>query len=236
MMGVMHRWLSLALVLLACGSSADDLAGPGASMAGQGGAGDAGAGGEGGEPSDGGNAGQGGQEAGAGGSAMACTPGLSVACVGPGACQGGQVCAADGSGYGPCDCGQAGGGGASAGAGGQPDAGKGGATAGGGQAQGGSGQPAGSAGAQTVPENSKARCMDGLDNDGDGAIDCNDPGCCGLVDCTGIPSVCGNACVVPKPNGSKGYACPDGSCGGDGECCADASTSTCGALTPFCCL
>lgn len=61
---------------------------------------------------------------------MVCTPGLSVACVGPGACQGGQVCAADGSGYGPCDCGQAGGaggaGGASAGAGGQPGAGKGG--------------------------------------------------------------------------------------------------------------
>lgn len=35
----------------------------------------------------------------------ACTPGQSQACVGPGACQGGQVCNADGRGYGPCDCG-----------------------------------------------------------------------------------------------------------------------------------
>ncbi len=35
----------------------------------------------------------------------ACTKGSTQACVGPGACQGGQVCLADGSGYGPCDCG-----------------------------------------------------------------------------------------------------------------------------------
>ncbi len=35
----------------------------------------------------------------------ACTPGMSQACVGPGACKGGQACKADGSGYGPCDCG-----------------------------------------------------------------------------------------------------------------------------------
>lgn len=47
----------------------------------------------------------------------ACTPGLSQACVGPGACQGGQVCKADGSGYGPCDCGVGG----SGGTGGLPD-------------------------------------------------------------------------------------------------------------------
>ncbi|GMV19617.1 MAG: hypothetical protein AMXMBFR56_78410 [Polyangiaceae bacterium] len=35
----------------------------------------------------------------------ACTPGMSQACVGPGACKGGQACKADGSAYGPCDCG-----------------------------------------------------------------------------------------------------------------------------------
>src|SRR5262249_55630252 len=34
-----------------------------------------------------------------------CTPGQSIACVGPGGCAGGQSCKADGSGYEPCDCG-----------------------------------------------------------------------------------------------------------------------------------
>jgi len=37
----------------------------------------------------------------------ACVPGATQVCVGPGACQGGQVCAVDGSGFGPCDCGPA---------------------------------------------------------------------------------------------------------------------------------
>jgi len=36
-----------------------------------------------------------------------CVPGASQACVGPGGCQGGQVCLADGSGLGACDCGAA---------------------------------------------------------------------------------------------------------------------------------
>jgi len=36
---------------------------------------------------------------------VACTKGATQACVGPGACQGGQVCLADGSGFGACDCG-----------------------------------------------------------------------------------------------------------------------------------
>lgn len=38
---------------------------------------------------------------------LVCVPGASQACVGPGGCQGGQVCLADGSGLGPCDCGAA---------------------------------------------------------------------------------------------------------------------------------
>ncbi len=37
--------------------------------------------------------------------ATACTPGSTLACVGPGACQGGQICLESGQGYGPCDCG-----------------------------------------------------------------------------------------------------------------------------------
>jgi hypothetical protein len=50
----------------------------------------------------------------AGGSAPApsastrlCTPGASQACAGPAGCKGGQACAADGSGFGQCDCGPA---------------------------------------------------------------------------------------------------------------------------------
>jgi len=37
-----------------------------------------------------------------------CVKGTTQACVGPGACTGGQVCLDDGSGFGPCDCGSAG--------------------------------------------------------------------------------------------------------------------------------
>jgi hypothetical protein len=40
-------------------------------------------------------------------STRACIPGSTQACVGPGACSGGQACASDGSGFGPCDCGGA---------------------------------------------------------------------------------------------------------------------------------
>ena len=38
-------------------------------------------------------------------SSKSCIPGQSIACVGVGGCQGGQQCTADGSGYGPCQCG-----------------------------------------------------------------------------------------------------------------------------------
>jgi hypothetical protein len=33
-----------------------------------------------------------------------CVPGSTQRCVGPGACEGGQECLKDGSGYGPCEC------------------------------------------------------------------------------------------------------------------------------------
>jgi hypothetical protein len=39
--------------------------------------------------------------------ASVCTPGGTQRCVGPGACEGGQSCLPDGSGYGACDCGKA---------------------------------------------------------------------------------------------------------------------------------
>lgn len=38
-------------------------------------------------------------------SGRVCVPGSTQACVGAGACAGGQVCSSDGSGYGACDCG-----------------------------------------------------------------------------------------------------------------------------------
>jgi hypothetical protein len=34
-----------------------------------------------------------------------CVPGATQACVGAGACRGGQQCLADGAAFGPCDCG-----------------------------------------------------------------------------------------------------------------------------------
>lgn len=37
-----------------------------------------------------------------------CTPGTTQRCVGPAACEGGQSCNADGTGYSPCDCGTSG--------------------------------------------------------------------------------------------------------------------------------
>lgn len=37
-----------------------------------------------------------------------CIPGVTLECLGPGACRGAQACLADGRGYGPCDCGSSG--------------------------------------------------------------------------------------------------------------------------------
>jgi hypothetical protein len=36
---------------------------------------------------------------------QACVPGVTQACLGPGACRGAQACLVDGRGYGACDCG-----------------------------------------------------------------------------------------------------------------------------------
>jgi len=36
---------------------------------------------------------------------LQCVPGATQACVGPGACRGGQPCLPDGTAFGPCDCG-----------------------------------------------------------------------------------------------------------------------------------
>jgi hypothetical protein len=41
------------------------------------------------------------------GNGQLCVPGVTQACLGPGACRGAQACLVDGRGYGPCDCGSA---------------------------------------------------------------------------------------------------------------------------------
>jgi hypothetical protein len=38
---------------------------------------------------------------------LSCVPGETQKCIGPGACEGGQACLADGSAFGACDCGGA---------------------------------------------------------------------------------------------------------------------------------
>lgn len=100
--------------------------------------------------SDDGNRGQGGESGSSSG--RVCVPGSTQTCVGPGACDGGQSCAFDGSGWGPCDCGS---GGTSSGSGGTGTAGTGdvpiGGSAGSGAVSGASGQSgAGTAGTGTA--------------------------------------------------------------------------------------
>ncbi|MFO0569109.1 MAG: hypothetical protein U0263_25845 [Polyangiaceae bacterium] len=74
---------------------------------------------------------------GTGGSSVTCTPGDTRACVGPGACNGGQQCSASGV-WGTCDCG--------AGSGGFPSGGSGGLDAGGGSGGSGTGASSGTGG------------------------------------------------------------------------------------------
>jgi hypothetical protein len=140
-------WFVLPLALVACDADGDFRGEDGAvagtaGTSGQGGGQAAGGSAGKGQAGVSGAAGQGGAASGTSGAAgapMVCSPGQSIACVGPSGCQGGQPCKSDGSGYEACDCGQAGASG-SAGAGGAGAGGAGGAgQAGGGSGGGGSG-------------------------------------------------------------------------------------------------
>ena len=110
------------------------------------------AGGCGGDSEGGGNAGSS-----TGGAGM-CTAGDTRACVGPGACQGGQLCGPDGS-WGSCDCGAGGTGGAGGGTGGSGGAsGAGGGTGGSGGASGAGGGSGGASDAGDGAAGADAGC------------------------------------------------------------------------------
>jgi hypothetical protein len=123
----------------------DDPAAPRAGSAGKSGSGGAAAGsaGRAGSAGSAGKAGRGGT----GNVEPECTPGVTQACLGPGACSGAQACRSDGSGWGACDCGGSDGSAGEAGSGGQ--AGEGQAGDSGGQA--GAAGEAGAAGAGGQP-------------------------------------------------------------------------------------
>jgi len=124
MLGLAGDWIVRAEVETTGSQGTGGSGGQGAGGQGQGGQGTAGQG-EGGQGTGGqgtagqgtGGAGTGGQSAagqagapaaggasGSGGGQLLCTPGQSIQCFGPGACQGGQACLSTGLGYGPCEC------------------------------------------------------------------------------------------------------------------------------------
>ncbi len=123
------------------------------------------------------------------GSSSGCTPGDTRTCVGPGACSGGQSCAADGT-WSTCDCG-GGGSGGTAGASGAGGTGTGGAAGSGGSA-GSDGGPGGQGGAG-------GSC--GLSSSKPACADCINKSCCSQasacasdVDCTGVAACVDQNC------------------------------------------
>jgi hypothetical protein len=135
-----------------------------------------------------------------------CTPGQSVACVGVGACQGGQLCKADGTAYEACQCGGgAGSGGSSAGGGAGGSGGSSGASgAGGASGQGGSGGLTGTGGSSAGSTGTGGTAQDASANDGatpdlattDAATDAgvSDAGTCAISTITAMRTAGVNGC------------------------------------------
>jgi hypothetical protein len=80
------------------------------------------------------------------------------------------------------------------------------------------------AASQTVMENNPADCSDGMDNDGNGLVDCNDPNCAILKICHD-----GAAAAQPVPENTM-QACSDG-LDNDGDSFIDCADQDCSALT-----
>ncbi len=120
-----------------------------------------------------------GATAGNGGAAGVCIPGDTKTCVGPGACQGGQVCEKSGLGFGPCDCGSNGGSGSGNGASG----------ASGSSASGGTAGTSGGSGGGVPKTCAETSGNVGCCGPNDVVYFCNDGGTVEAVQCT--PGSCG---------------------------------------------
>ncbi|MBI4956810.1 MAG: DUF4215 domain-containing protein [Myxococcales bacterium] len=124
--------------------------------------------------------------------ALACVPGATQLCVGPGVCSGAQVCSDDGSRWGACECGSAqGGGGAGGHAGGAP---------------GGAGGTGGSGGAAFCGDGQIATPAESCDDGNTTATDGCDGSCAveaGFT-CSDEPSVCQGICGDGLVKGAEG--------------------------------
>ncbi len=89
--------------------------------------------------------------------------------------------------------------------------------------------------AATEPENTLSACRDGKDNDGDGLVDCADPGCLVTAACEclngAIDTVpCGNYCGEAEVTCIDGRWSPPGPCRDEGTCePGDSLEQGCGA-------
>jgi len=69
------------------------------------------------------------------------------------------------------------------------------------------------------PENNNARCSDGVDNDGDGLIDCADPGCASTTPCACVPTPeTGNCTNGVDDDCDTLVDCSDADCAADPAC------------------
>lgn len=129
-----------------------------------------------------------GGSSGSAGNSAICSPGDTRTCVGPGACQGGQSCGANGT-WSACDCG----GGGASGGGGTASGGTGGSPSGGGGGQAGTGPggqagAGGSGGSNCVPPTSTQQACDNYSYAKTGKLG----QACGIIkDCAGNVHDCG---------------------------------------------
>jgi len=134
-----------------------------------------------------------------------CAPGQTQACLGPGACNGAQICASDGKSWGPCDCGGDGGAvslGSNAGdSGSASSSGSSDSSGGGPDSSGTSGSTAGSGSADGAPDSSNCEAgACGVIETGGGSIGTGD-GSGVSIPAGVIPSGSSlNVTVLPNPN------------------------------------